>query len=173
MEAFEAGHKIFSFFWWVDKPQKSTFTHKFFFSFLRPPQSESFRIYFGIFSSSPQILKRVQDDGWTVGWRTFGPILWTDAFRIQQTLHHTCLHAPETLDCRRMTSITYGAGEKLPHKTPPYTFLGNKNEIQIHLNLPATFLSKKKVHQALLVLCGSFSLLLNFRAELAGRVYQS
>ena len=22
-----------------------------------------------------------------------------------------------------------GAGEKLPHKTPPYTFLGNKNEI--------------------------------------------
>ena len=25
---------------------------------------------------------------------------------------------------------TLGAGEKLPHKTPPYTFLGNKNEIR-------------------------------------------
>ena len=30
-------------------------------------------------------------------------------------------------DHKKFYSIL-GAGEKLPHKTPPYTFLGNKNE---------------------------------------------
>ena len=46
------------------------------------------RNLFLLLSSLQQILKQVQDDGWTVGWRTFGPILWTDVFRTQQTLHH-------------------------------------------------------------------------------------
>ena len=40
------------------------------------------------FRSLQWLLKQVQDDGWTVGWRTFGPTLRTDAFHIQQTLHH-------------------------------------------------------------------------------------
>ena len=108
----------------------------------------SFRIYFGIFflylSSLQQILKRVQDDSrWTVGWRTFGPTLRTDVFHIQQTLHHTCPHAPETLDCRRMTSITWSGGEATTQNSPIFFPWEIKMKIQIHLNLPATFLSKK------------------------------
>ena len=69
--------------------------------------------------SLQRILKQVQDDNlWTVGWRTFGPTLRTDAFRIQQTRHHTCLHTPETLDCRRMTSITWSGGEATTQNSP-------------------------------------------------------
>ena len=40
-------------------------------------------------------------------------------------------HGPIFFGCdhKNFYSITYGVGEKLPHKTPPYTFLlGNKNE---------------------------------------------
>ncbi len=99
---------------------------------------------FSLLSSFQQILKQVQDDGWTVGWRTFGPTLRTDVFHTQQILHHTCPHVPETLDCWRMTSITYGVGEKLPHKTPPYIFLGNKNENSDSSQPPSNIFKQEK-----------------------------
>ena len=55
---------------------------------LSPRHSEFSSESFFYLASLQWILKRVQDDGWTVGWRTFGPTLRTDAFHIQQILHH-------------------------------------------------------------------------------------
>ena len=105
----------------------------------------SFRIYFGIFflllASLQRILKQVQDDSrWTVGWRTFGPTLRTDAFHIN-FLPRTFLRegglATKSTSTQKLFIIhtttknlwltdasILGAGEKLPHKTPPYFFLG-------------------------------------------------
>ena len=105
-----------------------------------PCHSEFSLESFYLLSSLQRILKQVQDDGWSVGWRTFGPTLRTDAFHTQHILHHTCLHAPETLDCRRMPSITWSGGEVTTQNSPIFFPREIKTKIQIHLNLPTMFL---------------------------------
>ena len=137
----------------------SEFSSESFFSFTLGPSNRSwnkfrmticspssvipnlFRNLFTLLASLQRILKQVQDDNlWTVGWRTFGPILRTDAFHIN-FLPRTFLRegglATKSTSTQKLFIIhtttknlwltdasILGAGEKLPHKTPPYTFFG-------------------------------------------------
>ena len=80
--------------------------------------SESF--YFTLGPSNGSWNKfRMTGGLWAGGYRSD----FTDGYlpHTQQTLHYTCLHAPETLDCRRMTSIIWSGGEATTQNSPIFS----------------------------------------------------